>query len=102
MIEQIGPEELAGRLGQPGVTLLDVREVHEFQGGHVPGAVNIPMSLLPLRVGEVPASGELLVICHTGGRSMQVCQWLAQQGRTAANVSGGTAAWMAHGRPLEA
>ncbi|MGB7962351.1 MAG: rhodanese-like domain-containing protein, partial [Propionicimonas sp.] len=78
MIESINADELQSRLSREPLTLVDVREVHEYRAGHVPGAVNIPLSLLPLRVSELPASKPLYVICQSGGRSMQASSWLAR------------------------
>jgi rhodanese-related sulfurtransferase len=101
MIEQITPDQLQAWMAEQDVTLLDVREVVEYRDAHVPGAVNIPLSLVPVRIHEVPADTELAIICRTGNRSMQACMWLAQQGRRAVNVAGGTVAWAQAGKPLE-
>ena len=87
--------------GDPRVTVVDVRERHEFATGHVPGAVNIPLTELVDRVGEVTSlPGEVYVICESGGRSAQVTAWLGQQGHDVADVSGGTGAWRASGYPV--
>ena len=102
MTHAIDTTELARLLDEGGVALIDVREVDEFARGHVPGAVNIPMSVLPVRVADVPADREVHLICHTGSRSAQVAAWLEPQGYQPINVSGGTLAWAQAGRPLEA
>ncbi len=81
-------------------TVIDVREVYEYVAGHAPTAVNIPLSELVERVAEVPRVGEVYIICESGGRSAQACQWLAGQGVTAINVLGGTSAWRSAGLPL--
>jgi rhodanese-related sulfurtransferase len=102
MIEQITTDQLQARMAEQDLTLVDVREVHEYRAGHVPGAVNIPLGLIPVRLHELPADAELTIICQSGNRSMQACMWLAQQGRRAVNVHGGTATWMLSGKPVEA
>ena len=51
--------------------LLDVREPHEFAAGHLPGAVNLPLSQLDARAAEVPATGAVVVYCQGGTRSAQ-------------------------------
>ena len=83
--------------------LVDVREPNEFQAGHVPGAVNIPMSQAVERVGELTdlaaRDGGLLLVCRSGNRSGQVGQWLSQQGHDVSNVLGGTLAWQQAGYP---
>lgn len=81
--------------------ILDVREANEFAAGHVPGAVWIPLGELRSRAAEVPAvDGVLPVICRSGVRSQKAAEFLAGLGVATANVVGGTAAWLAAGRPL--
>ncbi|HWG24010.1 rhodanese-like domain-containing protein [Actinospica sp.] len=80
--------------------LLDVREVDEWDCGHAPHAVHLPMSELMARIDEVPADREIYVICKVGGRSAQVVGYLNAQGRETVNVAGGMLAWAAAGRPL--
>lgn len=80
--------------------VVDVREAHEFASGHVPGAVSIPMSVLPVRVPDLPRDRTIHVICQSGGRSAQVVQWLVPQGFDAVNVAGGTGAWILAGHAV--
>lgn len=101
MIDQITTDQLSERMTTTNVTLLDVREVYEFREGHVAGAINIPLSLVPVRVHDLPTDGDLVIICRSGNRSQQACLWFANQGRTAANVAGGTESWISSGRPVE-
>ncbi|MQY12733.1 Sulfurtransferase [Streptomyces sp. RB5] len=87
-----------------GDFLLDVREDDEWQAGHAPGAVHVPMSEFTARYGEVldaaPQDGRINVICRSGGRSAQVAMYLGQQGVDAVNVAGGMEKWEATGRPV--
>jgi rhodanese-related sulfurtransferase len=85
----------------PTIPVVDVREAHEYAAGHVPGAVLVPMSVLPVRVDEIPRDRTVYVVCAVGGRSGQVVAWLAQQGYDAVNVAGGTQAWQLSGYPVE-
>jgi rhodanese-related sulfurtransferase len=80
--------------------LLDVREVDEWQAGHVEGAVHIPMGVLLGRLDEVPQDTRVFVMCRVGGRSGQVTQYLSQRGWNVVNVDGGMLAWEAAGRPM--
>lgn len=96
-MKSITVAQLAARTGTP---LIDVRERDEFAGGHVPGAVNIPMSEIGDRLGELP-DGAFDVICQLGGRSARVVQALEARGYDATNVDGGTGEWIAEGRPVE-
>jgi rhodanese-related sulfurtransferase len=82
------------------VVLLDVREDDEWQRGHAPGAKHIPMGQIPARLGEIDPQSQLFVVCHLGGRSERVAQYLARNGYSPANVSGGMQAWAASGRSV--
>ena len=73
--------------------LIDVREVHEFQAGHAPGAKNIPLSILEQGYKELKPNHEYHVICQGGVRSASACQFLSAQGLTVTNVEGGMNAW---------
>jgi rhodanese-related sulfurtransferase len=101
MPETITVQELAARITAGAVDLIDVREAHEYAAGHVPGARSIPMSILPVRVNEIPKGSEVHVICQSGARSMQVAIWLANQGYSVVNVAGGTGTWVMAGGPVE-
>ncbi|UWF77823.1 MULTISPECIES: rhodanese-like domain-containing protein [Microbacterium] len=96
-MKSITVAQLAQRQGVP---LIDVRERDEFAAGHVPGAVNLPMSELGDRLGELPAEA-FDVICQVGGRSARVAEALEARGYDVTNVEGGTAEWVAQGHPVE-
>ncbi|MGZ4567351.1 MAG: rhodanese-like domain-containing protein [Blastococcus sp.] len=100
MIPEIDQTTLAGRLADGDALVLDVREAHEFRPGHVPGAWNIPLSILPVRMHELPKDKQVLVICQAGGRSAQATVLLRAVGVDAYSVSGGTGAWIEAGRPV--
>ena len=86
--------------------VLDIREQDEWDRGHAPAAVHIPMSELPVRVDELApfldADEPLVITCRSGGRVQRVMPWLAQQGYEVANLTGGMRAWHAAGKPMEA
>ena len=81
------------------LVVLDVREPVEWDYGHIEGAVHIPLSLLPVRLAELPAA-QTLVVCKIGGRSAQAVAWLQQQGHDAVNRAGGVLDWEAAGRAM--
>ncbi|MGI8522231.1 MAG: rhodanese-like domain-containing protein [Nocardioides sp.] len=82
-----------------GLVLLDVREDHEWEQGHVAGALHMPLTEVPQRFTELP-DGQTLVVCRVGGRSAQAAAYLIQQGLDAVNLAGGMVDWEAAGRPL--
>ncbi len=80
--------------------LIDVREADEFAAGHVPGAVNMPLSTLGEHLDELP-DGPLHVICQLGGRSARAVEALDARGHDATNVDGGTTAWVDAGFDID-
>jgi rhodanese-related sulfurtransferase len=84
----------------PGTVLLDVREQDEWDAGHAPQAVHIPLGDLPDRVGELDPDARVLVVCHSGVRSARATAWLVQGGYDASNVDGGMVDWARAGLPV--
>ncbi|MDF1479788.1 rhodanese-like domain-containing protein [Leifsonia sp. H3M29-4] len=87
----IGTAE-AVALAAAGTPLIDVREQNEWDAGHAPEAVLLPMSQIQERLGELP-DGRMLIVCHSGARSARVTEYLRAQGHDAASVEGGMVAW---------
>jgi len=76
--------------------LIDVRTESEFQRGTVPGAINIPVDDLRLRMGEVKtmaASGQVVVFCQVGMRGYLATRIMLQHGIEVLNLSGGYTSW---------
>lgn len=77
--------------------MIDVREPGELAVCQVPGSVPIPMREIPARIAEIPADRQVLVLCHHGGRSARVTQFLRANGLpNVTNVAGGIDAWALH------
>ena len=96
-MQQLGVRELAEWLadsGRPQPVLLDVREPWEYELCHLAGSQHIPMHTVPTRCEELSPDQEIVVICHHGGRSMQVAMFLERKGYAAVhNLMGGVDAW---------
>jgi rhodanese-related sulfurtransferase len=96
MIKEITPREfLERRAAGDALTLLDVREDWETTLAPVPSAiVHIPMGQIADRLSELDSQRETVVICRSGGRSMQVAHFLAARGfGSVSNLAGGILAW---------
>jgi len=76
-------------IGSAGHLVLDVRDAAEYAAGHIPGAINIPLSELRERVGELPRDRDIDVSCGVGQRAYYAVRFLQQRGYRAANLSGG-------------
>jgi rhodanese-related sulfurtransferase len=103
LIPTIDVTEAARRLREDPARplLIDVREPDEFAQVRAPGAVLFPTSTFAARVDELPTDRPLLVVCHVGGRSAAVTNFLVHRGRTdVANVAGGMDAWERAGLPV--
>ena len=74
--------------------IVDVREPFELELCRVEGAEHIPMRQIPENVATLPRDKHLLILCHAGGRSLRVTQFLRAQGFPAvSNIAGGIDAW---------
>lgn len=71
------------------LSVLDVREVEEFETLHLEGARNLPLSQLADTYEQLDKTQPYYVICKSGIRSARACQFLAEQGYEVVNVQGG-------------
>lgn len=89
----------AARLaGDGAVLLLDVREDGEWQAGHAPGSMHVPLGDLTPTV--VPRDRPVVAVCRSGNRSGYATQLLASVGYDVRNLVGGMKAWAAAGQPV--
>ena len=75
------------------MTLIDVRTSHEWHGGHIDSAINIPVGDLQRRVEELRGPDVVATICETGYRSSLASSLLVRAGIHVVNVSDGTSAY---------
>ncbi|MXZ80650.1 MAG: rhodanese-like domain-containing protein [Gammaproteobacteria bacterium] len=106
----LSPEEVAERLGRPGVLLVDIRDIRELEReGRIPGSRHIPRGMLEFWIHpESPyyrdyfdECEELIVHCNRGWRSALAACALKDLGIAAAHMSGGYAEWQEKGLPTE-
>jgi rhodanese-related sulfurtransferase len=96
-MQQMTPAQLATWLADPTreqPLLLDVREPAEHAICQIAGSTLMPMNTVPTRLAELDPARETVVICHLGGRSMQVAMFLERQGfQRVVNLAGGVEGW---------
>ncbi len=90
-IKQLSPKELDQK---KGMMLLDVRTDKEYEQGHIPGAVHIPLSDVGDRIKKLKKDKELVVYCQNGNRSIWAIKRLMGMGyKNLYNLKGGYSAW---------
>ena len=75
------------------LTILDVREIHEYAAGHIPSAENFPLSTLGTDFSKLDKNQKYYVICQAGGRSAKAYDFLDAQGFDVINVEGSMNNW---------
>jgi len=82
--------------------LVDVRMDDEFEDGHLPGAINIPLPEIQSRLDEIPTDKPIVMVCRTGNRSDVSSMILSKAGYPEVyNLLGGTKDWAERGFPIE-
>jgi hydroxyacylglutathione hydrolase len=101
-IAKIDSAAAAPRIAQREVTVLDVRNRTEYEAGHLPGSLHIPVGHLTARLAEIPRDKPIIVQCQAGARSAIATSVLQRLGVTnATDLLGGFAAWEQGGHPVE-
>lgn len=100
--EAVGTGDLIRRLRSGDAVVLDVRPEEEFVGGHLPGALHIPLEELADRLDELPADQELVAYCRGAYCVLahEAVRLLASHGFTARRAADGVVEWRASGRRL--
>ena len=94
-----GLERLGGIARANDALLLDVRTPDEFAGGHIPGAVNLPIDTLRDRLATLDRGKPIVAYCQVGQRGYLATRILGQAGFDVANLSGGYATFCQYGVP---
>lgn len=99
---EVSAQDLAQMLEAGEAMVVDVREPDEFAAGHIPGAVNMPLS--DFRPSQLPeAEGKVLVLNCVGGKrsGMALDKCAAAQATVDTHLAGGFGAWQEAGLPIE-
>ncbi len=90
-IKQLSPKEFEQK---KGMMLLDIRTDKEYEQGHIPGAVHVPLSEIGEKVKKLKKDKELMVYCDNGNRSIWAIKRLMGMGyKNLYNLKGGYNAW---------
>ena len=95
----MNPLEARETLGSGGA-LLDVQEDEEWEAGHAPEAIHVPLTGLESRIDEVPRDRDVVVVCRSGARSSKAISMLEEAGFSLYNLDGGMKAWSKAGLPV--
>ena len=102
-LEAVSRKELLDRLRSGAVTILDVRPEDEFVRGHLPGALNVPLAQLELRLEELPPDREVVAYCRGPWcvLSFEAVALLRRRGYLVRRLEDGFPEWKMAGLPVE-
>jgi rhodanese-related sulfurtransferase len=101
MAEQLTPERVAELMEQGVAQVIDVREDHEHEAGHITGDRHIVLPTLSDHAGSLDRNGPVIVYCRSGSRSEVAAEALKASGYDAYSLEGGFVAWLEKGLPAE-
>ena len=98
--EELEPERVAEVLAE-GWQVVDVREPHEREAGHIARTRHIPLDRLTAEAATLDRERPLVFYCRVGSRSTMAAQAFRTAGFEAYNLSGGITEWVRRGMPIE-
>ena len=101
MAEQISPERLAALIEAGDAQVIDVREDHEHEAGHVAGDRHVVLPELPEQAASLDKERPVVVYCRSGARAEVAAEALQASGYDAYNLEGGFLAWLERDLPSE-
>jgi rhodanese-related sulfurtransferase len=100
-VKTLSPQEVRDLVDRQAIHLIDVREAHEWNDGHIPGAIHRPLSELPTWAGTLPEDKPVIFYCLSGGRSGQAFSACKSAGHAVeGHMGGGISAWRMQGLPV--
>ena len=82
--------------------IVDVREPEEWRGGHIPGAIHIPLGQLQQRHGKLDSTRPVIIVCRSGNRSLVAARMLKSVGfGEVKSLAGGMIAWASAGQRIQ-
>lgn len=95
------PADLAERLAQGSVYVLDVRQPSEWRHGHIHGSRNVPLMHVKSQLATLPHNKTIVTVCASGHRSAAAARTLQRSGHQVENLKGGMHAWSRAALPVE-
>jgi rhodanese-related sulfurtransferase len=95
------PADLAGRLAEDDVYVLDVRQPSEWRHGHIRGSHNVPLMRVKSHLTTLPRDKTIVTVCASGHRSAAAARTLQRNGHQVENLKGGMHAWTKAGLAIE-
>lgn len=98
MVEELSPEEVEATLEADEIQVVDIRSPAQFERGHIPDAINIPMSDLPRQVEDVDWEDRIVCVCPVGQSSIQAAKLIesykgVDEGAEVTSMAGGYREW---------
>lgn len=101
-VENLNFEDIRDGLSSGQILLVDVREPNEFEAGHIPGSILVPLS--EFSITDIPDAGDRRIVlsCRSGRRSLTAAAMAFEQGLPIdAHYAGGFIDWVAAGGPVD-
>ncbi len=97
-VENLMIEDIKSGLESGTILLVDVREAHEFEAGHIPGSILVPLSIFDVANFPAAAGRRIVLSCRSGRRSLTAAALAFDQGLPIdAHYAGGFLDWVQHG-----
>lgn len=93
-MNEITTKEIEEKLvSKEKLNIIDVREDDEVATGVIPGVIHIPLGEIPNQLEALEENEHYYIVCRSGARSGNACQYLTELGYKVTNISGGMLAW---------
>jgi len=92
-VEEITPNKVEKRMKEDNVVVIDVREDEEVAYGMIEAAVHIPLGDIPEAVNKLDKEKEYILVCRSGGRSMNAAMFMKERGFRVVSMEGGMLNW---------
>lgn len=100
--KQLSVHEVTRLLNGDEAVLVDLRDAKDYQGGHIHGAINIPLNQLPARIDELQGARDKVVVLidKLGHQAAAAGRQLRRAGFRVHRLRGGMAEWQAQSLPV--